>query len=171
MDYPLSSLVTQPSSPSQRSFAEAVIQAVRPPSDASCLEVTDDGLRIAGITEFDLEEMFDLVHRAFPGVKRGKPEVAYFMDHQLHEPYYVAIVVVPEERAEAVIGDLGARRGLIQSVGPSAEGISIEADLPVSESFGYFTVLRSLTSGRGRLSMKLGTPRPAPYFRPSDDAA
>ncbi|NLJ07025.1 MAG: elongation factor G [Sphingobacteriales bacterium] len=67
----------------------------------------------------------------------------------LMEPIMSVEVVTPEEYLGDVIGDLNRRRGQIE--GADIRGISqiVKAKVPLSELFGYVTVLRTLTSGRG----------------------
>ena len=59
-----------------------------------------------------------------------------------------------EEDVGDVIGDLNRRRGMISGQEPSATGVRIKADVPLSEMFGYISTLRTLTSGRGQFSME-----------------
>jgi elongation factor G len=49
---------------------------------------------------------------------------------------------------------LNRRRGMISGQEPSAAGVRIKADVPLSEMFGYISTLRTLTSGRGQFSME-----------------
>ncbi len=69
------------------------------------------------------------------------------------EPIMDVEVVVPEEFMGTVMGDLTARRG--KPLGNESRGrdISIKAMVPLSEMFGYMTVLRSNTQGRGTYTM------------------
>jgi len=43
---------------------------------------------------------------------------------------------------------------MISGQEPSAAGVRIKADVPLSEMFGYISTLRTLTSGRGQFSME-----------------
>jgi len=63
-------------------------------------------------------------------------------------------VVVPEEYLGAVNGDLNSRRAQIENVSPRGNLQVINAKVPLAEMFGYATVLRSLTSGRGAFVMQ-----------------
>ena len=69
------------------------------------------------------------------------------------EPIMDVEVVVPEEFMGTVMGDLTSRRG--KPLGNESRGrdISIKATVPLSEMFGYMTVLRSNTQGRGTYTM------------------
>jgi len=71
----------------------------------------------------------------------------------LLEPQMKVEVVVPEEYMSAVIGDLNARRGQIQSMDMRVGTRVITATVPLAEMFGYATDLRSLTQGRATYTM------------------
>ncbi|MCD6422260.1 elongation factor G, partial [bacterium] len=53
-----------------------------------------------------------------------------------------------------VNGDLNSRRAQIESITPRGNLQVIKAKVPLAEMFGYATVLRSLTSGRGAFVMQ-----------------
>ncbi len=80
---------------------------------------------------------------------------------QLLEPIMRQEVVMPADMLGTVIGDLNSRRAKIQSMEtaepkPGQAGIgSVEAFIPLSETFNYSTDLRSLTSGFGDFTMEL----------------
>jgi elongation factor G len=63
-------------------------------------------------------------------------------------------VVMPQEFMGDVIGDLNARRGRIEAIETNADVSSVRAILPLAETFGYATTLRSLTQGRGTHTME-----------------
>ena len=71
----------------------------------------------------------------------------------LLEPIMKVSVVVPEEFMGTVMGDLTSRRG--RPLGNESRGKDLEigAMVPLSEMFGYMTVLRSNTQGRGTYQM------------------
>mgnify|MGYP000880862677 CR=1 FL=1 len=71
------------------------------------------------------------------------------------EPIMKLEVVTPEEFVGPVIGDLNRRRGLPkgQEMRPGA-AVAIQADVPLSEMFGYVTQLRTITSGRASSTME-----------------
>ncbi|MDR2652022.1 MAG: elongation factor G [Prevotellaceae bacterium] len=75
-------------------------------------------------------------------------------DPVLMEPIMSLEVVTPDEYMGDVIGDLNRRRGVI--VGTEAKGNAqvVKAKVPLSEQFGYVTVLRTITSGRATSTME-----------------
>lgn len=75
-------------------------------------------------------------------------------DPVLLEPIVKVEVTVPEEYMGDVMGDLNARRGRIEGMEARAGAQIIRAQVPMSEMFGYATVLRSRTQGRGTYSME-----------------
>ena len=69
------------------------------------------------------------------------------------EPIMSVEVRVPEEFMGTVMGDLTSRRGKPLGNESMGKDICIKAMVPLSEMFGYMTVLRSNTQGRGTYSM------------------
>ncbi len=80
----------------------------------------------------------------------------------LMEPHMELSVTVPEDYVGAVIGDLNARRGKVGSMIPRGRRQIVEAEVPLSELFGYVGDLRSLTQGRGDKSMQFCGFEPCP---------
>ena len=78
------------------------------------------------------------------------------------EPIMKLEVSVPEEFQGAVIGQVNQRRGLIVGTGTDAGYCIVEADVPLSEMFGYSTDLRSATQGKGEFSMEFLKYAPVP---------
>ncbi len=73
----------------------------------------------------------------------------------LLEPVMKLEVVTPEENMGDVIGDLNKRRGQVEGMESSRAGARIvKAKVPLSETFGYVTALRTITSGRATSSMQ-----------------
>ena len=73
----------------------------------------------------------------------------------LMEPIMKLEVVTPEENMGDVIGDLNKRRGQVQGMDEARSGGRIvKAMVPLSETFGYVTALRTITSGRATSSME-----------------
>ena len=75
-------------------------------------------------------------------------------DPVLLEPMEKVEVTVPEEYMGDVMGDLNSRRGRIEGMEPIPGAQIIRAFVPLSEMFGYATILRSRTQGRGIYSME-----------------
>ena len=75
-------------------------------------------------------------------------------DPVLLEPIVKVEVTVPEEYMGDVMGDLNSRRGRIEGMESRFGAQIIKAQVPMSEMFGYATVLRSRTQGRGTYSME-----------------
>ena len=73
----------------------------------------------------------------------------------LMEPIMQMEVVTPEESMGDVIGDLNKRRGQVEGMETSRTGARIvKAKVPLAETFGYVTALRTITSGRATSSMQ-----------------
>ena len=72
----------------------------------------------------------------------------------LLEPIMKVSVTVPEEYMGDVIGDLNSRRGMILGMEAIAGAQRINAQVPLSEMFGYATDMRSKTQGRGQYTME-----------------
>lgn len=71
-------------------------------------------------------------------------------------------VVTPEEYMGDIIGDLNKRRGQVSGMEQKGNARAIKAKVPLSEMFGYVTVLRTLSSGscdvlHGVLALRGGT--------------
>lgn len=74
----------------------------------------------------------------------------------LLEPIMKIEVVTPEESMGDVIADLNKRRGTIRSMDTSSTGARIvKGEVPLSETFGYVTALRTITSGRATSTMSM----------------
>ena len=72
----------------------------------------------------------------------------------LLEPIMNLEVVTPEDYMGEIVGDLNRRRGQIVSMDSTSTGARIiKAFVPLSEQFGYVTVLRTLSSGRATSTM------------------
>ena len=70
------------------------------------------------------------------------------------EPIGLVEVTSPGDHLGAVIGDLNRRRGQIVGQNALADGTAVvQARVPVAETFGFATDLRSMTQGRASFSM------------------
>jgi elongation factor G len=81
------------------------------------------------------------------GVRRAHP--------YLLEPVLSVEVVTPSEFLGDVLGDLNSRRAHIRQIEGTSAIQTVEADVPLAETFGYATKLRSLTQGRATHSMEI----------------
>lgn len=72
----------------------------------------------------------------------------------LLEPIMSVEVITPEEYLGDVMGDLNSRRGKIEGFSARKDAQVIKAFVPLSEMFGYATVLRSMTQGRALYTMQ-----------------
>ncbi len=80
------------------------------------------------------------------GARKAKPV--------LLEPIMDVEVVTPEEYLGDVMGDLNSRRGKIEGFSARKDAQVIKSTVPLSEMFGYATVLRSMTQGRAIYTMQ-----------------
>ena len=72
----------------------------------------------------------------------------------LLEPIFKVEVTTPEEYMGDVIGDLNSRRGQVSGMTDRNNAKIINAEVPLSQMFGYATDLRSKTQGRASYSME-----------------
>ena len=72
----------------------------------------------------------------------------------LLEPIFKVEVTTPEEYMGDVIGDLNSRRGQVSGMTDRNNAKIIDAEVPLSQMFGYATDLRSKTQGRASYSME-----------------
>jgi elongation factor G len=87
-------------------------------------------------------------------LRRGRPTIL--------EPVMSVEVTTPEDFMGDVIGDLNARRGIVQGMENRAGAEVIRAHVPLSNMFGYTTDLRSMTQGRAMMSMEFDHYAPLP---------
>ncbi|MDR9501420.1 MAG: elongation factor G [Desulfurivibrionaceae bacterium] len=80
----------------------------------------------------------------------------------LMEPIMKVGVEGPTEFQGAIMGSINQRRGIIQGTSEEANYTVVEAEVPLSEMFGYSTVLRSLTQGKAEFTMEFANYRPVP---------
>ncbi len=75
----------------------------------------------------------------------------------LMEPVMKVEINVPAEYVGDVMNNLNQRRGRVKGIETDHGLQVIEADVPLTEMFGYATDLRTVTSGRGNFTMQLAT--------------
>jgi len=80
------------------------------------------------------------------GVRKAKPV--------LLEPIMKLEIMAPEQFMGDLIGDLNSRRGHIENIETHNGMSTIHGFIPLAETFGYSTVIRSLTQGRATYSME-----------------
>jgi len=83
-------------------------------------------------------------------------------DPVLLEPTMALEVVVPEDYLGAVMGDITSRRGNVKGMDQRNDAQVINADVPLSEMFGYATDLRSMSQGRAVFTMQFSHYSKAP---------
>ena len=88
------------------------------------------------------------------GVRKAKP--------LLLEPMMVGEIVTPGDFLGDVIGDLGTMRGQITNIEGQGDTQIVRALIPLSETFGYTTALRSLTQGRATHTLEFQSYEPIP---------
>jgi elongation factor G len=88
------------------------------------------------------------------GVRKAKP--------MLLEPIMVGEIVTPGDFLGDVIGHLGTMRGQITNIEGQAGTQVVRALIPLSETFGYTTALRSMTQGRATHTLEFQSYEPIP---------
>uniref|UniRef100_UPI003FD8C848 elongation factor G n=1 Tax=Alistipes putredinis TaxID=28117 RepID=UPI003FD8C848 len=86
--------------------------------------------------------------------RNGFREAARKASPVILEPIMSVEVVTPEENMGDIIGDLNKRRGQINGMESKGTARVVNAKVPLSEMFGYVTVLRTISSGRATSSME-----------------
>jgi len=88
------------------------------------------------------------------GARKAKPI--------LLEPIMKLEVVMPAQFLGDVIGDLNSRRGHVEGIETHGETCVVRALVPLAETFGYATILRSLSQGRATYSLEFHRYRELP---------
>ena len=70
------------------------------------------------------------------------------------EPIMRVEVIVPEQFMGDITGNLSGKRGQIEGMEDRGMSKAVHAKVPLSEMFGYTTILRSMTEGRGSMTME-----------------
>ena len=133
-----------------------------PAVDAGCRQASDTGI-LAGYPLVDLQvtlvggsynedESSEMAFRV--AATQAMWDAAKEAGPVLLEPIMAVEVVVPEEYLGEVTGHLNAKRGRIHGMEPRSDLRVVNAEMPLSEMFGYATQLRSLTQGRGVYTMQ-----------------
>jgi elongation factor G len=80
------------------------------------------------------------------GARKGQPV--------LLEPIMKLEIMTPEQFLGDIIGDLNSRRGHIENIETRSVTCTIHGFIPLASTFGYSTIIRSLTQGRANYSME-----------------
>ena len=148
-------------------FVDAVVGGTVP---KEYIKPTEDGLRdamnrgmLAGFPVIDIKATLydgsyhdvDSSEAAYKiAASMALKEAAKKCDPVILEPIMKIEVTVPEQYYGDVIGDISRRRGQMTGESQRANAKIIEAEVPLSEMFGYVTDLRSMTQGRGNYVMQ-----------------
>ncbi len=91
-------------------------------------------------------------------VRKGLPKASPI----LLEPIMKLEIITPKEFLGDILSDVNARRGRVEEINPSGDLQVIKCYLPLSETFGYSTALRSITQGRAHYTMEFYRYEPLP---------
>jgi elongation factor G len=80
----------------------------------------------------------------------------------LLEPVMHLEVVMPAQFLGDIIGDLNTRRGHVEGIETHGDTCTVRSLVPIAETFGYATALRSITQGRATYSMEFNSYRQLP---------
>lgn len=105
----------------------------------------------------------DSSEMAFQAAARGGFLEAYMKAKPvIHEPIMKVVIETPNEFQGSCMGLINQRRGIIQ--GSQEEGVmsAIESQVPLSEMFGFSTILRSATQGKAQFTMEFSSYKQVP---------
>jgi len=119
----------------QLGFPVVGIRAVVNDGAYHAVDSSDQALQTAALSAF--REVYD----------RAKPVIL--------EPVMKVSVEGPTEFQGNIFGSINQRRGIIISSTEDGAACTVDAEVPLSEMFGYSTVLRSLTQGKAEFTMEL----------------
>ena len=83
------------------------------------------------------------------GARKAKPIIL--------EPIMKLEIMAPEQFMGDLIGDLNSRRGHIENIETRNAMCTIHGFIPLAQTFGYSTIIRSLTQGRATYSMEFSS--------------
>ncbi len=100
---------------------------------------------------------------AFQEAARGAWREAYMKAKpQILEPIMKVTLEGPSEHNGNMLGTLMSRRGIILGSSEDSSQVTIEAEVPLAEMFGYSNTLRSATQGKAEFSMEFSRYAPVP---------
>lgn len=82
----------------------------------------------------------------------------------LLEPVMKIAIECPQSFQGSVVGDLSQRRGVIMNTEIVQGTVRIEGEVPLAETFGYMTDLRSITQGQGTFLLMFSRYKPLPAY-------
>jgi len=135
-------------------FLPAIEDGVRQACDTGILAgypLVDLSVQVTG-GAFDEEESSEMAFRV--AATQAMWDAAREAGPTLLEPVMDVEVVVPEDYLGEVTGHLNAKRGRISGLQQRGDLRVVNAEVPLSEMFGYATQVRSLTQGRGVYTMQ-----------------
>ena len=119
------------------------------------------GLRV--VLEDGAAHSVDSSDNAFQAAGRGAFRDVYHKARpQILEPIMALSVEGPGEFQGAFVRTVMQRRGIIVGTTETAGQVRVDADVPLSEMFGYSTVLRSATQGQAEFTMEFSRYAPVP---------
>ena len=158
-------------------FVDAIVGGTVP---REYIKPTDDGLKdslkrglVAGFEVMDIKAtLFDGSYHDVDSseaaykiaASMALKEAAKKCNPVILEPIMKIEVTVPEQYYGDVLGDISRRRGNMTGESQRANAKIIEAEVPLSEMFGYVTDLRSMTQGRGNYVMQFDHYGECPRF-------
>lgn len=158
-------------------FVDAIVGGSVPreyikPTDAGLRDSLNRGL-VAGYPVIDLKAtLFDGSYHDVDSseaaykiaASMALKEAAKKCDPIILEPLMKVEVTVPEQYYGDVLGDIMRRRGNMTGESQRGNAKVIDAEVPLSEMFGYVTDLRSFTQGRGNYSMEFARYAETPKY-------
>lgn len=125
------------------------------------MEFPITGVRV--VLEDGAYHAVDSSEMAFQSAARGGFKEGYLKAKPvIHEPIMKVVIETPNEFQGSCMGLINQRRGIIQ--GSQEEGVMsvIESIVPLSEMFGFSTILRSATQGKAQFSMEFSVYKQVP---------
>ena len=114
----------------------------------------DLSVRVTGVELGEAENASPIAFRS--AAVMAFRDAAQAATPELLEPIMRLVIVTPAESVGEVIGDVNARRGQVRDMEERGVTKVVNADVPLSELFGYATAIRSLTRGRASYTMTPG---------------
>jgi elongation factor G len=139
-----------------KEFIPAVIKGVKEGIETGVLagySLVDVGVKIVFGSYHDVDSS-DLAFKICGSM--ALKEAARKCKPIILEPIMKVTVITPEANMGDIMGDINRRRGKIMGQEKLKATVSITAEVPLSEMFGYSTQLRSLSSGRANYTMEPG---------------